>query len=105
MNYHVDRSVGYQRWGILNPWVFANYGQPQRGRGYVSPMAYKGGPLTYVQPNLGGLGTDEEDRARARRMEALAVAGVVMSGMSLYLFWSYAKRPKIEANRRRRRRR
>lgn len=41
MSYKVNRAVGYQPWGVTNPWVFANYGQPQRKRGYVSPMVFQ----------------------------------------------------------------
>lgn len=32
---------------VYNPWVFANYGQPQRQRGYISPLVYQS---RYPQP-------------------------------------------------------
>lgn len=38
---HPRIRPGYERTRVLNPWVFANYGQPQRLRGYVSPVVFQ----------------------------------------------------------------
>lgn len=102
MSYRVNRALGYQKWGVTNPWVFANYGQPQRKRGYVSPMVFQTkepflqsahlgqavDDLTVVQAELRH--TDEELK-RSERMEKLAVTGLLLSTVSLWLLWNRMK--------------
>lgn len=53
MSYRVNRALGYQKWGVTNPWVFANFGQPQRGRGYVSPAVFQTAPPRLRTAHLG----------------------------------------------------
>jgi hypothetical protein len=77
-----------QPWVVYNPWVFANYGQPQRQRGYVSPVAFKTHP-----PSLGS------DSALA------GIAGVAAVIAIIYLGAKEIAKPGLQANRRRRRRR
>lgn len=111
MSYRVKRGLGFQRWGVTNPWVFANYGQPQRHRGYVSPMVMQTSGPFLKTAHLGAEGppTDEQSelkraRDRARRMERYALAGMVMSGFGLFMahnFYSSQPSP-VKANRRRR---
>lgn len=60
---------GQHPWVVYNPWVFANYGQPQRRRGYVSPVAFQTAP-----PSLG-----EGEAAIG------AIGGVVAVGLLIYL--------------------
>lgn len=117
MTYRVNRSLGYQHWGVTNPWVWANYGQPQRKRGQVSPMVFQtAGPYlktahlgqepTEVEAEL--LRRAEADLKRSERMEKYALAGLVVSATSLvlaYNFYSGRSRKQVRANRRRRRRR
>ena len=111
MSYKVNRSAGYQRWGVTNPWVFANYGQPQRRRGYVSPVVFQTQSPTLKSAYLGAVDPvlqahiDEEKR-RADRMERYAMVGVAISAVSAFMIWhrTYGKKA-LTANRRRRRKR
>jgi hypothetical protein len=106
MSYKVNRALGHQKWGVTNPWVWANFGQPQRRRGYVSPMVFQTG-----EPQLRSahLGQDPEPLhdARNRRMERYAIAGLTLSAASALMAFSYysslRKKNKLAANRRRRR--
>ena len=60
MTYQANRlTSGYEHAKVLNPWVFADYGQPQRMRGYVSPLIYQTIPPTIYHPNLSGVGAEE----------------------------------------------
>jgi hypothetical protein len=98
MTYRVNRALGYQKWGVTNPWVWANYGQPQRHRGYVSPMVFQT-KEPFLQSAHLGAAVDEltvaqaesvsalEERKRAERMEKMAVAGLILSGASLLLLY------------------
>lgn len=111
MSYKVDRARGYQPWAITNPWVFADYGQPQRLRGQVSPLVYKTHGA-YLLSNLGQVPTTDpatESLARSRRMEIIAVAGLGVSVTSLLLFSHMmrknGRRRKVKRNARRRARR
>lgn len=81
MSYHQPNQ---QPWVVYNPWVFADYGQPQRQRGYVSPVAF-----TTQPPQLG-----------AGETAIGALGGVLAIGFLLYIG---AK--EMKANRRRKRRR
>lgn len=131
MSYQVNRAAGFQRWGVTNPWVFANFGQPQRKRGYVSPMVFQtygpylktahlGQTIDDEVMNLQRPASDildasaaerellrrsEEDLRRSERMERYAVVGVIISGVSLmmaYNFYTRQRKP-VRTNRRRRR--
>lgn len=106
MSYRVRRSEGYQPWGVTNPWVWANYGQPQRGRGYVSPLVMQTHPPLLRSMHLGegqssGAQPDEAER-RAVRMETMAVIGLALSSTYLMIALSQMK-TKVSPNRRRRR--
>lgn len=101
MTYRVNRALGYQSWGVTNPFVFANYGQPQRHRGYVSPMVFQTHPPQLKNPHLGQADLAEEDRRRNKRMEWVAVASLVVSVWSLWMFRETMKEPtRVTANRR-----
>lgn len=83
-----------------NPWVFANYGQPQRQRGYVSPVVYKShypvpharmpavrrwkGDPWFSDP-LGV--TVEEMHSELRKGTVLTYVGLGLSILGLYLSW------------------
>lgn len=104
MTYKVNRALGYQSWGVTNPFVFANYGQPQRHRGYVSPMVFQTHAPQLKNPHLGQtVDFLEEDRRRARRMEWIAIASLGVSVWSMWFF--YQKMQKPTPNRRRQNRR
>ena len=99
MSYRVNRSLGYQPAYVMNPWVWANYGQPQRLRGQVSPMVAQTVPPYLTNWHLGEAGSEsapapapaltaaelrEQDRdARAMRMELLGFTGVAIALISL----------------------
>lgn len=119
----ISRSLGYQSWGVNNPWVFADLSQPQRKRGQISPAIFKTHPLRFENrtlppdPNIrvraysvgfSGMGDTATDQmlASALRMETYAVWGLAISVASLAAFM-YQCRPHkaVHANRRRRRRR
>lgn len=106
MSYRVNRDVGYQPWGVTNPWVFADYGQPQRLRGQVSPLVYTTQPPRLRQTNLdprwpyfpsSHLGqmpaaNPEAAEARGARMERYALLGVLFGAASLFITWQASKR-------------
>lgn len=108
-------GYGYEPWGVTNPWVFANYRQPQRQRGSVSPVIYKTHQPWLTHPNLGGLGATmltetaiTEEAARAVRMERIAIAGLAIGLASLATSWFYLRqlrKNRLNTNRRRHRRR
>lgn len=113
MSYRVDRSIGFQPWGVTNPWVWADYGQPQRLRGQVSPLVYTTQPLytrsahlnprwPYFPSSQLGQTPAESAEARGIRMERYALLGVIFGGISLLITWR-ANRNRMRANRRRRR--
>lgn len=110
-NYRVDRSIGYQPWGVTNPWVFADLSQPQRLRGSVSPGVFMTHPPRLTHPHLGQETAPDADRERkqeerAARMEIIAIAGLAISATSLLLvMFGPAALKKLMPNRRRRRRR
>jgi len=104
MPYKVNRALGYQPWGVTNPFVFANYGQPQRHRGYVSPMVFQTHAPQLKNPHLGQADFVEEDRRRNKRMEWIAVASLAVSVWSMWFFYQQTHRPAPTSNRRRLRR-
>ena len=103
MSYKVNPALGFQKWGVTNPWVWANYGQPQRQRGYVSPMVFQTGTPHLRSAHLGL--TPEEELKRADRMEKIAVTGLILSAASLWLGYSFYKDRRVEKNQKRRARR
>jgi len=115
MSYRVPRALGHQAWGVTNPWVWANYGQPQRRRGYVSPMVFQTAGPYLKSAHLGDEPTGAEtellrraqtDLERGERMERYAVIGLTISAVSAAMVWyRFYGRKTLGANRRRRRRR
>ena len=122
MSYRVNRDIGFQPWGVTNPFVFADYGQPQRLRGQVSPLVYTTQPpylhSAHLNPRypyfpsshlgMGQMpaGSPEAAEARGSRMERYALAGVLFGAISLFITWKASKRRRaVSANRRRRSRR
>lgn len=108
MSYKINRAVGYQPWGVTNPWVWADLSQPQRKRGQVSPMVFQTYGPYLKSAHLGQ--TPEErlaaDLKRSERMEKIAIAGLVISASSLLFMWSrFGRKKPVTANRRRPRRR
>jgi hypothetical protein len=103
VSFHRSVTPGYERARVLNPWVFANYGQPQRLRGYVSPVVFQtrasmpgspylgatddvSVPLTSLIPPLplGPASSDPEEPIRImRRMQVLSVLSVTIGAMGL----------------------
>jgi len=69
MTYKVERWMGYEPAVVMNPFVWANYGQPQRHRGYVSPIVFQSEPPKLQSIHLGGLGA-AMPRAHAARSAA-----------------------------------
>lgn len=100
MSYKTNRAaLGYQKWGVTNPWVFADLSQPQRQRGSVSPLVFQTAGSYLKSAHLGE--TEDEELKRARRMEMVAFVGLSISLASLYLLWN---RTRVKKNSRRRRR-
>lgn len=74
---------------VYNPWVFANYGQPQRQRGYISPTVYQN---RYPQPRVrlprvrrwvgDPLGLTSEEMHN--EMKKLAYIGLGLSAIGLF---------------------
>jgi hypothetical protein len=119
MSYRVNRSIGFQPWGVTNPWVFADLSQPQRQRGSVSPLVYTTQPpylrSAHLAPpypyfpssHLGQTAPISPEEARGIRMERYALLGVLFAGISLFITLEArvvrARRRKMSANRKRRR--
>lgn len=81
MSYRVNRAAGYQKPGVTNPWVFADFGQPQRRRGYVSPIVYQS-----REPGLRTIHLGDDAADRAVRMEHYTLIGLTLSVLSLGMF-------------------
>lgn len=125
MSYKVDRSLGYQPWGVTNPWVFADLSQPQRQRGNVSPMVFQTAGPFLQSAHLGAAAPDQvaspeqqaeieklrqavEEQARAEQQHTIAWASLAVSAGALLLsFASYRefRKRRLQPNRKRRRRR
>ena len=74
MSYRPNRlTIGYERSHVLNPWVFADLRQPQRMRGFVSPLVYQTRPPAIYHPNLSGLGAEEATSQALVAQEAATV--------------------------------
>jgi hypothetical protein len=114
MSYNVNRALGYQKWGVTNPWVFADLSQPQRQRGNVSPAVFQTSGPFLKSAHLGQTETEqtlleraEAQHRRGERMEKYALLGLAISATSAlmaYGFYSKMRKKKVTANRRRRRR-
>lgn len=92
MSYNVNRADGYQKWGVTNPWVWANYAQPQRRRGYVSPVVFQTQPPSLKSVHLGAIAPEmqehiDAEKMRADRMERYAMAGLAISAVSAFMVW------------------
>lgn len=105
MGYRVNRALGYQPWGVTNPWVYADLSQPQRLRGGVSPIVFQTHGYFPRTAHLGQAAEVSEEVARAKRMERIAIAGLALSAASFALFASMQLRKGLRNNGRRRRRR
>lgn len=121
MSYKVNRSLGYQPWGVTNPWVFADLSQPQRKRGRVSPMVFQTAGPFLKSAHLGA--ADEpavspeqeaeieklrqavEEQARADQQHIIAWTSLAFSAAALLLSYEKFRRRKMQPNRKRRRRR
>jgi len=91
MSYRVNRALGFQKPGVTNPWVFADYGQPQRRRGYVSPIVFQTQAPGLRTIYLGDDATDQrllllDNQERAARMERYTLIGLTLSVLSLGMF-------------------
>lgn len=105
MSYKVNRALGFQRWGVTNPFVFADLSQPQRLRGGVSPVVFQTQPPSLRSAHLGQM-SPEEELKRAERMEKIAMAGFAVSIASFFLAWQQFKgHQKMTSNRRGRKKR
>lgn len=112
MSYKVNRALGYQKWGVTNPWVFADLSQPQRLRGGVSPAVFQTAGPYLKSAHLGQTETEQAllDQAAAQerrgaRMERYALVGLTISAISVtmaYQFYAKMRKKKVAANRRRR---
>lgn len=104
MTYAVKRYLGYEPWGVTNPWVYANLAQPQRRR-VPSKYVWQTHPPREGMHPLGALGQVIADLmspdARATRMEIYSLCGlgltalfVMPSAMSLVRNMGRKKRKK-----------
>lgn len=104
----MSHPVSRGGWHVENPWVFANYGQPQRMRGRVSPIVFQS---QYPAPSHAYLGESvptevNETLVLQRRMYWLSVFSTVTGVLGLFYMWQTASRvggvkQKLAANRRR----
>lgn len=91
MNYRrVHVIPGYEKAQVLNPWVFANYGQPQRRRGYVSPLVFQSHAPMPRSAYLGATDTTpapvvDEPLQIMRRMHTLATLSTIFAGLGVVL--------------------
>ena len=100
MTYAVKRSLGYQPWGVTNPWVFADLSQPQRRR-VPSRFIFQTHPPRAGMHPLGSLVSDlMAPEGRSLRMEIYSVIGLGLTFM--FVVRPMMKR-KVAANSRRRR--
>ena len=94
MTFHRKIIPGYEKAEVINPWVFANYGQPQRRRGYVSPFAFQShAPMprsAYLGETPATAEVDEPLRLM-RRMHVLATLSTVFAGVGLLLMFKGQK--------------
>lgn len=105
MTYRVNRALGYQKWGVTNPWVFVDPLQPQRGQSGVSPMVFKT-EGAFLKSRLGDTETHESREVkRGERMEMIALAGLVLSVGSFLMAYNFYSRHRAPVSRNRRRRR
>jgi hypothetical protein len=74
---HPRIMPGYGRAQVLNPWVFANYGQPQRLRGYVSPVVFQSHTSMPQSVYLGATDPDEPLKIM-RRMQVVSILSLII---------------------------
>lgn len=104
MTYAVKRYLGYQPWGVVNPWGFADLSQPQRRR-VPSYYIWQTHPPRAGMHPLGAIGEAVAEflspEARDRRMEVYSLVGLGLTSV-------FVLRPlfsaKVTRNRSRRRR-
>jgi hypothetical protein len=107
MTYAVKRHLGYEPWGVTNPWVYADLSQPQRRRvpsKYIwqtHPPREGMHPLGQIPGLTAGVEALTAAERRGRRMEVYSLIGIALT--SVYL-WK-AMRPGLTRNKGRRRRR
>ena len=97
MGYKAKRYLGYEPWGVTNPWVFANLAQPQRMRGYPSKYVWQTHP---PREGIHPLGQIFSESYRAHRMEIYSLIGLTLTGL---IVWRSMSRPVIRNRRRRKR--
>jgi hypothetical protein len=91
VTFHRKTIPGYEKAEVINPWVFADYGQPQRRRGYVSPFAFQShAPMprsAYLGETPAAPATVEVDEPLRlmRRMHVLATLSTIFAGVGLLL--------------------
>lgn len=111
MSHHFSRAIGYQPWGVTNPWVFADLSQPQRLRGksnYVFQTTPPHPHSSYLGQAEAAPSAEEimlEQNDRARRMEAFTIASLCLSVASLAMFRGMMMRNARRNGRRRSKRR
>jgi len=83
---------GYERARVLNPWVFANYGQPQRRRGYVSPRVFQTHASLPQSVYLGAVEADVDESTKImRRMAVLSYISTALAAVGVYLAYRSSK--------------
>ena len=82
---------GYERARVLNPWVFANYGQPQRRRGYVSPRVFQSHASLPRSAYLGEVAPVDETTSIMRRMQTLSYISTALAAVGVYLAFRSGK--------------
>ena len=115
---YTNRALGFQKWGVTNPWVWADLSQPQRQRGNVSSAVFQTAGPYLMSAHLGQLGETEVElellrradaqHRRGERMEKYALFGLAISMTSAFMaygFYTKMRKKKVMSNRRRPRRR
>lgn len=102
MTYAAKRYLGYEPWGVTNPWVYANLAQPQRRR-VPSKYVWQTHPPREGMHPLGQILSPE---SRGTRMEIYSLIGLALT--SVYVWRSYhqmARNRKRQAMKRNKKRR
>lgn len=82
---HPRITPGYGRAQVLNPWVFANYGQPQRKRGYVSPVVFQSHPSMPQSVYLGTVANDPDEPLKImRRMQVVSILSLIIGAAGVF---------------------
>jgi hypothetical protein len=96
MTYAVKRHLGYEPWGVTNPWVYANLAQPQRRRVPSKYVWQTHPPRQGMHP----LGQIFSEASRGTRMEVYSLIGLTLT--SLFVWRAFFRRP-VARNKGRRR--